>query len=121
MLDIARSGTTWRAEPGWLNTATCWLPPDSAWDAVPQRWKQWEALTVAAVHDHDVALADRFHGRLGLPPGDSAIVSAQLEGADERLARAGIRMSARAGRLRASFHLYNTEAEVGAALGVLAG
>ena len=39
--------------------------------------------------------------------------------ATDRLARAGIMAAARAGRLRASFHLYNTEADVDAALDAL--
>ena len=48
--------------------------------------------------------------------GNSAIVSADLPGAEERLARAGIRTAVRGGALRASFHLYNTEDDVDAAL-----
>ena len=43
-------------------------------------------------------------------------MSADVPDATERLARAGIMAAARAGRLRASFHLYNTEADVDAAL-----
>ena len=74
---------------------------------------------MAAVHQHDVALANRFRAGLGLPPGDSAIVSAAAEGAAERLDRAGIRAATRAGAVRASFHLYNTEADVDAALDAL--
>jgi selenocysteine lyase/cysteine desulfurase len=37
------------------------------------------------------------------------------------LSRAGIEVSNRAGNLRASFHLYNTEADVDRLLDVLAG
>ena len=44
-----------------------------------------------AVRDHDVALANRFRAGLGLPPGNSAIVSVEREGAVERLEQAGIR------------------------------
>jgi selenocysteine lyase/cysteine desulfurase len=67
-----------------------------------------------------VALANRFRAGLGLPPGDSAIVSVDLPEAAERLAAAGIRAAVRDGRLRASFHLYTTEADVDRALDVLA-
>jgi selenocysteine lyase/cysteine desulfurase len=67
-------------------------------------------------HEHDLLLANRFRAGLGLPEGDSAIVSADVPDATERLARAGIMAAARAGRLRASFHLYNTDADVDAAL-----
>ena len=72
-----------------------------------------------AVHAHDVALANRFRAGLGLPPGDSAIVSADIPGAAERLAAAGVRAAVRDGRLRASFHLYTTEADVDRALDAL--
>jgi len=53
-----------------------------------------------------------LRGRLGLPPGDSAIVTAQ--GGLERLRAAGIKASVRAGAVRLSFHLHNTEADVDA-------
>src|SRR5918995_1853937 len=40
-LDLARSGTAWRAEPGWLNTATYGLPPDAAWDEMQEVLAAW--------------------------------------------------------------------------------
>jgi len=67
---------------------------------------------IAAIHRHDLALANALRGRLGLPPGDSAIVTAQ--GGLERLRAAGIKASVRAGAVRLSFHLHNTEADVDA-------
>ncbi len=76
---------------------------------------------VEAIHAHDVSLANRFRAGLELEAGDSAIVSVDLPGAEERLARAGVRTSVRGGALRASFHLYNTEDNVDAALAALAG
>jgi len=76
-------------------------------------------IGVDAVHEHDVALANRFRDGLGLPPGDSAIVSTDLPGAEERLRRAGILAAVRGGSLRASFHVYNTEQDVDAALSAL--
>jgi selenocysteine lyase/cysteine desulfurase len=79
-----------------------------------------ERTGVEAIHAHDVGLANRFRAGLGLPPADSAIVATTLPGAAERLARAGISAASRAGGLRASFHLYNTEADVDRALEVLA-
>jgi selenocysteine lyase/cysteine desulfurase len=75
---------------------------------------------VAAVGGHDLMLADRFRAGLGLPSGDSAIVSVDVPGAEQRLAAAGIRAAVRGGRLRASFHLYTTEADVDRALEALA-
>ena len=48
-------------------------------------------------------------------------MSTTVEGAAEKLERAGIRAAVRAGALRASFHLYSTEADVDAALDALVG
>jgi selenocysteine lyase/cysteine desulfurase len=76
-------------------------------------------IGVDAIHDHDVSLANRFRAGLGLPPADSAIVSTKLPGAEERLGRAGILAAVRGGALRASFHVYNTEDDVDAALSAL--
>jgi selenocysteine lyase/cysteine desulfurase len=77
-------------------------------------------IGVEAVRAHDVGLANRFRAGLGLPPGASAIVSVDRPGAADRLAAAGIRAAERGGRLRASFHLYTTEADVDRALDALA-
>ena len=79
------------------------------------------AIGVDAIHAHDVGLANRFRAGLGLEPSDSAIVSADVPGARERLEAAGIVAAERGGRLRASWHVYNTEADVDAALAALAG
>ncbi|RKN40305.1 aminotransferase class V-fold PLP-dependent enzyme [Micromonospora endolithica] len=74
---------------------------------------------VPAVHDHDVALANRFLTGLGRPTGNSAIVTVEVPDAQQRLERAGVRAAVRAGRVRASFHLYSTEADVDLALNAL--
>jgi len=78
-------------------------------------------IGVDAVYAHDVALANRFRAGLGMAASNSAIVSVADEGAAQRLERAGIVAALRGGRLRASWHLYNTEADVDAALDALAG
>lgn len=78
-------------------------------------------IGLPAVRDYDVALANRFLAGLGRPPGDSAIVAVGVPGAEEKLARAGVRAAVRAGRVRASFHLYTTEEDVDRALDALAG
>ncbi|MFD3619149.1 aminotransferase class V-fold PLP-dependent enzyme [Streptomyces sp. NPDC058676] len=87
-----------------------------------------EELGVDAVRTHDLALADRFRSGLAglghepLPAPGSAIVS--VPGLGHRqpdLADAGIQVSNRAGNLRASFHLYNTTADVDRLLDVLSG
>jgi selenocysteine lyase/cysteine desulfurase len=80
-----------------------------------------EEIGVAAINDHDLTLANRFRAGLGLAPAGSAIVSADLPGAEERLAAAGVRASARGGRVRLSFHVYNTPDDVDLALDALDG
>jgi selenocysteine lyase/cysteine desulfurase len=80
-----------------------------------------EQIGVPAIHEHNVALANRFLAGLGQPPGDSAIVTVDAPGAEAKLAAAGIRAAVRAGRVRASFHVYSTEADVDLALAALAG
>ncbi|MEU5085669.1 aminotransferase class V-fold PLP-dependent enzyme [Streptomyces sp. NPDC021356] len=87
-----------------------------------------EELGVAAVRAHDLALADRF--RAGLrslghepvaAPGAPIVSVPGLGDRQGELSGAGIELSARAGNLRAAFHLYNTEADVDRLLDVLAG
>ncbi|MFF1922969.1 aminotransferase class V-fold PLP-dependent enzyme [Streptomyces sp. NPDC058221] len=84
-------------------------------------------IGVDAVHDHATGLAARFRaGLAGLGreavPGETAVVAAPGLGARAAdLVRAGVMVSDRAGNLRVSFHLYNTEADVDRALDVLAG
>ncbi|WP_433349417.1 aminotransferase class V-fold PLP-dependent enzyme [Micromonospora sp. CA-111912] len=78
-------------------------------------------IGVPAVREHDVALANRFLAGLGQPPGDSAIVTVDVPDARDRLERAGIRAAVRAGRVRASFHLYTSQADVDLALDALIG
>ncbi|MDT0304774.1 aminotransferase class V-fold PLP-dependent enzyme [Streptomonospora wellingtoniae] len=78
---------------------------------------------VEAVHRHNLALAARFKTRLGLERGgsaDSAIVSLALPpGSADRLARAGVIASERAGRVRFCFHLSTTPADVDKAVEVV--
>jgi selenocysteine lyase/cysteine desulfurase len=80
-----------------------------------------EQIGLDAIHAHDLRMANRFLAGLGQPPGDSAIVTVDVPGAEETLAAAGVRAAVRAGRVRASFHVYTTEADVDLALGALAG
>lgn len=76
-------------------------------------------LGVAAIGEHNVRLANRFLAGLGRPPGNSAIVTVDVPDARDRLAAAGVRAAVRAGRVRASFHVYTTEADVDMALEAL--
>ncbi len=69
-------------------------------------------LDQQAVTDHCIGLADRVRASLGLPPGESAIVSIPIENAASRLQAAGVRASVRQGAARVGFHLYNTRDDV---------
>lgn len=106
------------------------LAPDArAFDLSPA-WHPWigtapalevvQTIGVQAIHDHNLGLANRFLAGMGRPGGDSAIVTVEVPGAEEKLARAGIRAAVRAGKVRASFHIYNTISDVDAALEALA-
>lgn len=98
-----------------FDTSPAWF----SWVGTEPSLRVLNEIGVEQVHAHDLALANRFRRGLGEPEGDSAIVTSAIENATEKLARAGIMAAARAGRLRASFHLYNTEADVDAALDAL--
>ena len=79
-----------------------------------------ERIGVEAIHAHDIGLANRFRMGMGLAPGDSAIVSADVPDAERRLERAGIVAALRGGRLRTSWHVYNDAADVDRVLDALA-
>ena len=76
-------------------------------------------IGIEAIHEHDLRLANRFRESLGLPPGDSAIVSTELPDAEARLAGTRVMAAARAGLLRTSWHAYNTDADVDELLALL--
>ena len=77
-------------------------------------------IGVEAVYAHDVALANRFRDGLAMAPSDSAIVTVDRPDAAARLRRAGIAAAVRGGRLRVSCHLYNSAADIDAALDTIA-
>jgi selenocysteine lyase/cysteine desulfurase len=79
-----------------------------------------ERIGVPAIHDHNVALANRFLAGLGQPLSDSAIVTVDVPDAERKLAAAGIRAAVRNARVRASFHVYTRQSDVDDALTALA-
>jgi selenocysteine lyase/cysteine desulfurase len=100
-----------------LDTSPAWF----MWVATAPALDVIEQVGVAAIHEHDVALANRFRAGIGLEPSDSAIVLCDAEGASAKLERAGIRAALRGGRLRTSWHVYNTADDVDRTLDVLSG
>jgi selenocysteine lyase/cysteine desulfurase len=109
-LRLAADARRFDLSPAW----GCWVGHAPALDLLLE-------VGIDRIHAHDLALADAFRDGLGLPAGDSAIVSVPCPpDVPERLAAAGIRAAVRAGRLRLSFHLYNSDADVEAVLRALA-
>jgi selenocysteine lyase/cysteine desulfurase len=95
--------------PAWL----CWAGTAPALALIEQ-------VGVAAIHEHNVALAARVRDAARVPQNGSAIVSLQLDDAGcERLRAAGVRFALRDGRARLAFHLYNDDADVDLVLGAL--
>jgi selenocysteine lyase/cysteine desulfurase len=98
-----------------LDVSPAWF----SWVATAPALKLLLDVGVDAIHAHDVGLANRLRAALDLPPSNSAIVSVELPGAAEKLEAAGIVAAVRGGRLRTSWHLYNTVADVDALLDVV--
>ncbi|MER7168286.1 aminotransferase, partial [Micromonospora sp. NPDC000207] len=40
-MELAQAQRLWHPEPGWLNTASYGLPPDSSWDALQAALADW--------------------------------------------------------------------------------
>jgi selenocysteine lyase/cysteine desulfurase len=91
-----------------LDLAPAWF----SWVGTQPSLELIEQIGIGAIHEHNLALANRFRAGIGLAPSNSAIVCADLPGAAERLRRAGIVAAVRGGLLRTSWHLYNDERDV---------
>jgi len=100
-----------------LDISPAWL----AWAGTLPALELLAEVGIAAIHQHDLALANALRDRLALPRGDSAIVAVATDGAMERLRAAGIKASVRAGAVRVSFHVHNTEDDVKAVARALGG
>ena len=93
-----------------LDISPAWL----SWEGTVPALELLADVGIPAIHRHDVGLANALRDRLGLPAGDSAIVTVATEDGLAQLGAAGIRASIRAGAMRLSFHLHNTPADVDA-------
>lgn len=98
-----------------FDLSPAWFP----WIATAPTLELLLAIGIEAIHEHDLRLANRFRTGLGLPPGDSAIVSAELPEAEQRLRGTRVMAAARAGLLRTSWHVYNTDQDVDELLALL--
>ncbi len=109
-LRLAADARRYDVSPAW----GCWVGHAPALELLLE-------VGVDRIHAHDLELANAFRDGVGLPPSDSAIVSVEAP-ADvaARLAEGRVAAAVRAGRLRLSFHLYNSESDVEAALRALA-
>jgi selenocysteine lyase/cysteine desulfurase len=110
-LRLAADARRFDVSPAWLN-----------WVGAAEALSLLEDVGIEAIGAHDTAMAARLRAGLGLPPGDSAIVSVSglPPDAADRLQAAGVMAAGRGGALRLSFHLYSTERDVDRALEVLA-
>ncbi|TQS44381.1 aminotransferase class V-fold PLP-dependent enzyme [Cryptosporangium phraense] len=108
------------------------LAPDARRFDTSPAWFSWVGTATSLqlladldpdeIHAHNVAMANRLRTGLGLPDGNSAIVSVPMDSAgQERLRAAGIRTAIRAGAVRFSCHLYTTPEDVDLALRTISG
>jgi selenocysteine lyase/cysteine desulfurase len=108
-LRLARTARRFDISPAW-----------HAWVGQAESLELLNAVGTDAIWEHATGLAADLALRLGQPDPHSAILSLPVAAdAAEALARAGITAAVRAGRLRVSFHLYNTADEVVRAAEVL--
>ncbi|WP_279583105.1 aminotransferase class V-fold PLP-dependent enzyme [Fodinicola feengrottensis] len=110
-LRLAASARQFDISPAWF----CWV------GAVPSL-QALETAGIEAIHEHDVALANAFRTGLDQPPSNSAVVTVAVDdNATRRLAAAGVVTAVRAGRVRLSFHVYNTMSDVDTAVTAITG
>ena len=127
-------------QAGWYAGADVWsstygpdmkLAPDARRFDVSPAWQAWigaeqsialfASLDIQEVWDHSSGLGDSLCDALGIARQHQAIVTwPDASGHDlGLLIAAGVRASGRAGRLRASFHLWNDESDVAAVVEAL--
>jgi selenocysteine lyase/cysteine desulfurase len=102
-MDLAKTARRFDVSPAW-----------QAWIGAEQSIGLFAGLDMGEVWERASGLGDALCDALGIPQQHQAIVSwPDASGGDlGRLIAAGIRASGRAGRLRASFHLWNNESDV---------
>jgi selenocysteine lyase/cysteine desulfurase len=99
-----------------FDTSPAWI----AWVGAAPALELLAEAGPAVIGAHDVGLANQLLTRLCLPASNSAIVAVDTPHGDA-LAGAGIRSAGRAGKVRLSFHHYNTTDDVELVARVLGG
>lgn len=96
-------------------------PAWQAWIGAEKSLELFAGLDMAEVWELTAGLGETLCDAVGIEPQRQAIVSwPDASGHDlQKLIGSGIRVSGRAGRLRASFHLWNTEADIDAVVAAL--
>ena len=109
-MNLAQDARQFDVSPAW-----------QAWVGAEQSLALFAGLDIAEVWTMTSGLGDSLCDALGIPQQHQAIVSwPDVSGSDlVKLKAAGIRASGRAGRLRAAFHLWNTEDDVAAVVAAL--
>ena len=108
-LRLAHSGRRLDTSPAWFS----WVGAAPALALI-------EEIGIDAIRVHDVGLANAFREGVGLEPANSAIVSSEGGHDVARLRNAGVMAAVIEGRLRTSWHVYNTPDDVERALAVCA-
>ena len=107
-LRLAESARRFDRSPAWFS----WVGTKPSLELIA-------SVGVEAIHEHNLRLANLFREEMQLEPSNSAIVSIEAEDASTQLERSGIQAASRAGNLRVSFHIYNTDEDVAALLKAL--
>jgi selenocysteine lyase/cysteine desulfurase len=107
-LRLANDARRFDVSPAWF----AWVGAVSSLGALAD-------VGIDAIHDHNVGLADSLRAELGIAATGSAIVSLGGDNLAQALATSGIKAATRANGCRLSFHLYNDEEDVAAAVAAL--
>jgi len=109
-MNLAKDARKFDVSPAW-----------QAWVGAEHSIELFANLDIAEVWSHSTTLANNLCDALGIEQQNQAIVTWPDEsGADlAKLNASGITASVRAGRLRAAFHLWNTEDDVTAVIAAL--
>jgi selenocysteine lyase/cysteine desulfurase len=100
-LRLAESARRFDRSPAWFS----WVGTQPSLELI-------RSVGVDFIHAHNVRLANQFREEMHLAPSNSAIVSIETAVDSTALEKDGIQAASRAGNLRVSFHIYNTEADV---------